>query len=203
MATPAVGYFLSKLLNRVLADYPLAREQLARHSNKEIALDIGPAHGRVRITTAGEVEPVGEGGAGAAADVSFSVPLRMLPRLAAKDEAAMRDVKFEGDSELASLLADLSRHLEWDIEEDLSRVVGDIAAHRLVGAARSTHAWRQDAGERLSANLAEYLTEERRAFIGTRDLESLARANEALRDDIARLEARLDLITPPTDRTAT
>jgi ubiquinone biosynthesis protein UbiJ len=202
MATPAVGFLFSKLLNRVLTDYALAREQLARHAPKEIALDIGPAHGRVRVTPAGEVEPVGTGGSGAA-DVTFSVPLRLLPRLAAKDEAAMREVKFEGDSELAALLADLSRHLEWDIEEDLSRVVGDIAAHRIVGAARSTHAWRQEAGQRLSANLAEYLTEERRAFITSQDLDSLARANETLRDDIARLEARLDLITPPPSRTAT
>ncbi len=202
MATPAVGFFFSKALNRVLADYPLAREQLGRHAHKEIALSIGPAAGRVRITPAGEVEPVGVGGTGAA-DVSFGVPLRLLPRLAAKDEAAMREVKFEGDSELAALLADLSRHLEWDFEEDLSRVVGDIAAHRIAGAARSTHAWQQEAQDRLSANLAEYLTEERRAFITTQDLDALARANEALRDDIARLEARLDLISHPPTTTST
>lgn len=202
MATPAVGFFFSKALNRVLADYPLAREQLGRHAHKEIALSIGPAEGRLRITPAGEVEPVGAGGTGAA-DVSFAVPLRLLPRLAAKDEAAMREVKFEGDSELAALLADLSRHLEWDIEEDLSRMVGDIAAHRIVDAARSTHAWQQEAGERLTANLAEYLTEERRAFITARDLDDLARANELLRDDIARLEARLDLLTQPPPAAST
>ena len=41
------------------------------------------------------------------------------------------------------------------------------------------------------ANVAEYLTEERRAFITQRELEELARQNETLRDDIARLDARL------------
>lgn len=195
--TPAVGFVLAKALNRVLSDYPAAREQLGRHAHKEIAIAIGPAAGRVRVTPLGELEAVGEGGT-APADVSFAIPLGLLPRLAAKDEAAMREVKFEGDSELAALLADLSRHLEWDVEEDLSRVVGDIAAHRIVDTARRTHAWREEAGERLTANLAEYLTEERHAFITTRDLESLARANETLRDDLARLEARLDLLSNPS-----
>jgi ubiquinone biosynthesis protein UbiJ len=200
--SPAAGLFLARALNRVLSDYPLAREQLARHARKEIAICIGPAQGRVRVTPHGEVEPVGAGGT-AAADVSFTIPVGLLPRLAGKDEAAMREVKFDGDSELAALLADLSRHLQWDVEEDLSRVVGDIAAHRIVDTARRTHAWRQEAGERLTANLAEYLTEERHAFITTRDLESLARANETLRDDLARLDARLDLIQQRTTPTPT
>ena len=83
------------------------------------------------------------------------------------------------------------RNVKWDIEEDLSRVVGDIAAHRVVGGARALRSWGQDAQSRLMENIAEYLTEERRSFITTRELEELASANETLRDDLARLGARL------------
>ena len=49
------------------------------------------------------------------------------------EEAAFREVEMQGDAELAQEISFLARHLTWDVEEDLSRVVGDIAAHRVVG----------------------------------------------------------------------
>jgi ubiquinone biosynthesis protein UbiJ len=195
-----VNVVLARLLNRVLRDYPLARERLAAHGGKTIAMTLGPAYGRLRITTSGEVGPVGEGAADEAA-VSFDIPLALLPRLAAADSAAYHDVKFAGDSELAALLSELVRNLKWDVEEDLSRLVGDIAAHRVVDTARRSHAWRKDATQRLTENMAEYLTEEKRAFITADDLETLALENESLRDDVARLDARINKLTLALQKT--
>jgi ubiquinone biosynthesis protein UbiJ len=43
--------------------------------------------------------------------------------------------------------------------------------------------------------VAEYLVHEREAFITKDQLEQLARDNEVLRDDVARLEARVNLLT--------
>lgn len=186
-----VNVALARLLNRVLRDYPLARQRLAVHGGKTIAMTVGPGSGRLRISAAGDVEPVGEG-AGDDAAVSFDIPLSLLPRLAAADASAYHEVKFSGDSELAALLSELVRNLKWDVEEDLARLVGDIAAHRMVDTARRGHEWRKDATQRLTENVAEYLTEEKRSFITADDLEALARENETLRDDIARLEARIN-----------
>ena len=183
-----------KFFNRVLSDYPAARVRLRAHQGKLIAAQIGPVVTHMRITNDGEMELVGATGNSASmqvADVSLTIPLVLLPGLASKDPAVLAQIEFTGDSELAATLSDIARNIEWDIEEDLSRVVGDVAAHRIVGSARSVSAWRADARQRLSANLAEYLTEERRAFITIRELEVLARKNETLRDDIARLDARL------------
>ena len=192
--TAALNYPLVKLANRVLSDYPLAREQLARHAGKVIAASVGPLESRLRVTPEGSVEMIGEGGE-PRPDVSFQVPLALLPRLAQRENAAFREVIFNGDSEFAALLSTLVREIEWDVEEDLSKFVGDIAAHRIVDTVKRTHEWRQDATQRLTENVAEYLTEERRAFITQNDLETLARANETLRDDVARLEARLGKLT--------
>ena len=175
----------------MLADYPLAREQLQAHAGKSISAIAGPLEFRLRITAEGLAEMIGEGGE-ASSEASFRIPLALLPRLAQKDETAFTQVVFTGDSEFAALLSTLARNIEWDIEEDLSKFVGDIAAHRIVDTARRTHQWQQDASQRLTENVAEYLTEERRAFITRDDLETLSRANEALRDDVARLEARLN-----------
>ncbi|MEO8102601.1 MAG: hypothetical protein ABI790_08745 [Betaproteobacteria bacterium] len=186
----ALNYPLVKLFNRVLSDYPLAREALAQHTGKSIKAGIGPFDVRLRVTPDGWTEMVGEGG-DIQPDVTFRIPLSLLPRLAQREEAAYREIVFSGDSEFAAFLSGLVREIEWDIEEDLSRLVGDIAAHRIVDTVKRTHEWRQDATQRFTENVAEYLTEEKRAFITQNDLEILARANETLRDDIARLESRL------------
>ncbi len=191
-AFPAVRFF-----NRVLSDYPAARHRLRAHDGKVIAAQVGSAAMRMRVTADGEMELVGNAGAAAPdADVSLTVPLSLLPRLANKDESALAQIVFTGDAELAATLSDIARNVEWDVEADLSRVVGDVAAHRMVESAQRAHAWQTDAGQRFTANVAEYLTEERQAFITTRELETLARQNETLRDDIARLDARVAKLQP-------
>ena len=183
-----------KFINRVLSDYPAARQRLQVHEGKVIASQVGPVETRMRVTSAGELELVGETGVGSPAqtpDVSLIVPLSLLPGLATTDPAALSQIVFTGDAELAATLSDIARNVDWDIEADLSRVVGDAVAHRVVETAQRAHEWRVDAGQRITANVAEYLTEERRAFITARELEALTLQNESLRDDIARLEARV------------
>ncbi|MCA3054261.1 MAG: SCP2 domain-containing protein, partial [Rhodocyclaceae bacterium] len=113
--------------------------------------------------------------------------------------AAFRQVAFEGDSELAHVLSTVARGVEWDIEEDLSRLLGggklaDIVSHRVVGTTKSIADWRDEAGQRFTENVAEYLVHEREAFITKDQLEQMTRDNEMLRDDVARLEARLNLL---------
>lgn len=187
--SPTLNFAAVKLVNRVLSDYSLAREQLALHAGKVIAASLGPLDCRLRITADGQVEMIGEG-SDTRLDASFHIPLSLLPRLAQKDAAAFRQVAFSGDSEFAALLAALARDLEWDVEEDLSKIMGDIAAHRLVGGIKRTHAWQQEATQRFTENVAEYLTDESRAFVARNELELWSVANETLRDDVARLEAR-------------
>ena len=73
-----------------------------------------------------------------ARDLEVRISPFLLPRLAARDESAYRDVETTGDVEFAGEVAFLAKHLKWDVEEDLSKVVGDAAAHRMVVRARAT-----------------------------------------------------------------
>lgn len=192
--TAALHFPVVRFVNRVLSDYPAARERLRAHEGKVVAVKVGPVNTVMRVSNGGEFELVGDTAdepVGTVADVSMIIPPSQLPGLAAKDPEALAKIAFSGDSELAATLSDIARNVEWDVEADLSRVVGDVVAHRMVEAAQRANAWRTETSERLTANVAEYLTEARRAFISTRELEDLTRQNEVLRDDIARLDARL------------
>ena len=46
-------------------------------------------------------------------------------------------VRIEGDVQLAAEVNWLVDHVRWDLEEDLSRVIGDVPAHALAQAARN------------------------------------------------------------------
>jgi ubiquinone biosynthesis protein UbiJ len=115
-----------------------------------------------------------------------------LPLLLARDETALKQVALEGSAEMASTVQYLFRHLAWDVEEDLSKVFGDVVAHRLASEGRAFAAWQRDAALRLAENFAEYWTEEQPLLAPPADLESFRREVDALRDDTARLEERIE-----------
>jgi ubiquinone biosynthesis accessory factor UbiJ len=195
MLATAPNIAAAKLINRVLSDYSLAGERLAAHAGARIDITLGLISISIRINQYGGVEPVGEG-ASDTAKVIFRIPLTALPRLITKDESAYREIAFTGDSELAHTLSNIARNVEWDVGEDLSQLFGggtiaDIVSERLTSGVKSLTALRDEVGQRFTENMAEYLVYERQAFVTEDSLETLTRDNETLRDDVARLEARV------------
>ena len=175
-------------VNHVLRTSPLARERLARHAGRTVALHIGPLTPAFTIQTTGEVTPAL---ASAPRDLDVRISPFLLPRLLAREESAWGDVEMTGDAELAQEVSFIARNLSWDAEEDLSRFVGDIAAHRIASAARSLDAWARDAALRTAQGAAEYWTEES-PLIATRvKVEGFVRDVAELRDAVERLEKRI------------
>jgi ubiquinone biosynthesis protein UbiJ len=82
------------------------------------------------------------------------------------------------------------RNLRWDAEEDLSRVVGDILAHRLMNAARALKDGQARAWRALGENLSEYFAEEQEVLVNRANLGIFNDELRTLRDDIARLDKR-------------
>jgi ubiquinone biosynthesis protein UbiJ len=106
-------------------------------------------------------------------------------------EHFLHAVEVSGNAKFADAVMLLARDLRWDFEEDLSRVVGDIAAHRIAGAVRDFAAWQGDAGRRVVESLADYFTVESGLLARRAELESFAAAAARLRDDLERLEQRV------------
>ena len=79
-----------------------------------------------------------------------------------------------------------------ELEEALSRGLGDVAAHRLVGAAREAALLGRDAGGRLMEGLLEYALEEKRLVVSRTELEALMDATRELVERFESLERRID-----------
>jgi ubiquinone biosynthesis accessory factor UbiJ len=175
-------------INHVLRTAPLAMERLARHAGRTVRFHVGPARLVLTLQTTGEVTNALPQ---ATPDLEVRISPFLLPRLLARDEAAWRDVGMDGDMELAHEVSFVARNLDWDVEEDLSRVVGDIAARRLVGAVRAADGWSRDAALRVAQGAAEYWTEESPVIATRVKVESFVREVSELRDAVERLDKRL------------
>ncbi|MCH7831083.1 MAG: SCP2 sterol-binding domain-containing protein [Proteobacteria bacterium] len=109
-------------------------------------------------------------------------------------EAAIRDGSLDltGDAEIAQQFQRLLTFAKPDIEEELSRIVGDVAAHGLGEMARGIGRWGRAARSTMGANVREYLQEESRDVPSRYEVDKFAASVSTLRDDVDRLEARLN-----------
>jgi ubiquinone biosynthesis accessory factor UbiJ len=103
-------------------------------------------------------------------------------------------VRMQGDPALAEEISFLARHLTWDAEEDLARVIGDIPAHRVASGARAVGEWSRDASVRVAQGAAEYWTEENPLIASRVKVESFVQGVRDLADALDRLEKRIDAI---------
>jgi ubiquinone biosynthesis protein UbiJ len=122
------------LLNHVLMQEPQAMERLKRQQGKSVQVCWGATGLWLTATPAGLLAQADEV---AAPDLTLSVTEPSALTLAQKVIAGDRPaVDIQGDVQLAAEVAWLVDNVRWDVEEDLSRLMGDAAAHGLVGTLR-------------------------------------------------------------------
>lgn len=117
-------------LNHVLMQEPQAQERLKRQKGKPVKVQWGEIHLTLAATPAGLLERPAPG---AVPELTMTLtqtsPFALAQTVIAGDKPA---VDIQGDVQLAAEVAWLVDNVRWDVEEDLSRVVGDAAAHTLV-----------------------------------------------------------------------
>ncbi len=182
IAAPALS-----ALNHLLAQASWARSRLAPFAGRRAQFDLPPWR-LVFVVTA---DGLCEAAVGDEPDVTIGLPAD-APLLALQGiDRVMTVAHVSGNAEFATALSFVLKNLRWDAEEDLSKLVGDIAAHRLVGGAASLIAWQRQSRQRLVENLGEYLTEESRLLAPGRELADFRREIDQLVDGLAVLQARV------------
>lgn len=177
-------------LNHVLAGNSWAQDRLRPHGGAVVGIQLDGFELRLQIDSQGLFAT---DTADLTPDVTIAVALASLPKLAFDSQKnAMGAVHLSGNAELADTVAFVLRHLEWDFEADLAGFVGDIAAHRMVSTLRSLAPIPRRTAEAVAGNLSEYLVEEQPLLVGKTAVGPVGNDVRRLRDDIARLEKRID-----------
>lgn len=164
MADIALFRPLEALLERKIAASTPARRQLhslrgkaiairVRNSSLQLFLSTDESSIRIHGTYAEEPDAIIEGTLPALTGMSLG-----------KDRAMLRSEQLSiiGDTSVAADFRELLRLAQPDWEEELSRLVGDVAAHQIGNFARETLRWGQQAVDIFSANVREFLQEESR-----------------------------------------
>jgi ubiquinone biosynthesis protein UbiJ len=177
---------LSAMLNHLLGQAPAVQVDLSRLAGRTFAVKLPLLAANVVVMPNGLLAH-SEG----PPEASLSLPLQFFTLRLTDPQAASRQVLLAGDPELASKAGAALGALSWDVAEDLSRLVGDIAAHRIVSTSQSLAKAPVAMGWRLSETLAEYLRDEDRMLPRKEAVAAFCDDVDALRNDLARLEKRL------------
>lgn len=183
---------IEKLLNRSLPRSPRAQALAMALSGRSLAVEMTGA-GKVVVSSTGERLRI-ERDTGATADASVSAgPFTLLALAAGQSQTLPHPgATLRGDSDVAQKFSELLRLLRPDPEEELAQLVGDAPAHHLGRLARAAAVFAQRAARTGATNVAEYLAHERRDLVPKAEGRQLLEGVDALRDDVDRLEARLE-----------
>lgn len=206
MAADALGQGAQRLvlgaLNHVLGQHAWARDKLTQFAGRSVRIGLQtdklprlpflPApHIDARIGGQGLLEalPPSE-----QVIENPSVEMLLKPGLQALGDFSrngpqglLRHMKIEGDVLLAAALGEIASQARWDFEDDLSRVVGDVAARRTGRLVEDARLASQDGAQALKAQY-DLLRQHREAPLAVRE------GLQALDERLASLSARLDAL---------
>lgn len=123
------------LLNHVLMQESEAMARLARQKNRVMLVQWRTFYFKLQATPAGLLDLAdGQTQPDLVLTVTDESPLALAQAAVRGEKPAVR---IEGDVQLAAEVNWLTEHVRWDIEEDVSRVIGDVPAHMLGQAAQT------------------------------------------------------------------
>ena len=190
---------IENALNRGLPRSPRAQQLCGELAGQRIAIEI-PDIGRVLVESTGHSLRLTRMQASeqTATDAQITGgPFGLLALGGDSPQAVLqrRGVEIRGDAGIAARFRELAMLLRPDFEEDLSRLVGDVPAHKIAHFARRAFSWGREAASTTASNFAEYFAHEKRDLVSRNEGEQFLRGVDTLREDVDRLEARLAVLT--------
>jgi len=188
---------IENLLNRNLPRSPRAQELCETLKGKCVRIEAAGLGWRLDCESLGTSLKLTRAEHQRTPDASISGSLMSLAALAGEhpEEVIQRgDVRIRGDAELAQDFRELAMLLRPDVEEELSKLIGDTPAHQALRLARAFTGFGRRAVDTGVRNVAEYLAHERGDLVPRAEAEDFYRSVERLRDDLDRLDARAKLI---------
>ena len=172
--------------NQYLALDPEAPEKLNAFDGKLICIEIRGPNKNIYLAVSGNRVTI------------IGSPAALFKLGVHRDAAPLffaGEVEIRGDTRLGREFKSLLAEMEIDWEEHLSRLIGDIAAHRLAGIVNDLRQWGNTAASNFADDVGEYLQEESRDVVSEAEMGMFYQQVDKLRDDTDRLIARADRLT--------
>jgi ubiquinone biosynthesis protein UbiJ len=194
-ASGPAASLIEDILARLLELDPDTRERLIGLEGKVICLELAREIEPLRLYVLPDAAGVRVAGSySGVPDVTITgSPAVFLRQLAGP--AVSAELKIRGDVELGSRFQRALAGFAPDWEEGLSRIVGDVPAHRIGQLARSLRDFGGRAASTLRVDTAEYLLEEARLLAPRTRVEGFLKEVDRLRMDVDRLAKRIERVS--------
>jgi len=179
---------VTRFLQHLTEQNNWSREYLQPFAGKVVQFNFVLAKANLLILEDGSLAL---GGETCAPEATIHAPPSLALRIMAGDEAAKMLLKVDGDTHLATEISKVLQHMRWDIEEDLSKVVGDIAAFKIGEVSKKMFTETKKQSINAAEMLSEYWQEEKNILAKKRHVEAFNANVDALVSDVARFEKRL------------
>ena len=192
---PLAGRTLEAALNRALALDPETRDGLRALQGQRIVLQIEQPPLAMQVRVEGERLVVGPVDKADEPDLSvrstLGALLAQLPMFRRDDAPPVGRLHVSGDAELARRLQRLAERFDPDWERPFARAFGDVLGVQVARAFATALRQARVAARGAAESAAEYVTEESRDVVAKAELHAFYDDVDALRDDAARLAARI------------
>jgi ubiquinone biosynthesis accessory factor UbiJ len=190
---------LDTVVARARAESPRTAELLTTLAGQSIELELTATPWHLLLESTGATLTLRRAEQAAAAPAAkpcariIGTPLALLALLGADPQSALArgGVRIEGDTALAQQYRELLVLLQPDLEHLLARPLGRPAAHLLLRAASGVGERARAAAWSSLRSLAEYLAHESGDLVPRPEAEQVLLGVEQLREQLDRLEARL------------
>jgi ubiquinone biosynthesis protein UbiJ len=166
-----------------------SRQHLQPFAGKVVQFDFTLIEANLLILEDGSLAIAGET---AVPEANIHVPPSLALRLLANDENAKMQIKIDGDTHLATEISKVLQNMRWEMEEDLSKLTGDIAAHKISEITRKTLSEAKKQSINLAEMLSEYWQEEQPLLAKKRHVEQFNTQVDTIKSDVARFEKKLN-----------
>ena len=188
---------LEEALNRVIETDPVTRERFAELHGKRVAIEfsgwatlhfVPDAAGRLQLFAA----PAEEADA-----VIAATPFDFVESALAEhqeDPVFTGKVQLRGDTALAQRFARTLSSFDFDWEEQLAKIFGDLVAHQIGLRLHWSMRWASRSAKHFGNALSDYLTEEKHLLPTAFEVNEWREQVEDVRDAVERLAARIALL---------
>ena len=165
------------------------REHLANCSGKSFEIDLPLGAMKFTVVEKGFLDLAEKA---AEVDVVIKIPSKAISTWPLGFEEFRKNIEIYGNGDFAGTLAKVFGEIKWDYEDDLSQLIGDILAHRVVNGVEEFNRTIRTAHDSFAHNLGEYITEEANILVTGNEVVHYADAVDELRDSVERLEQKLE-----------
>jgi len=136
--------------------------------------------------------------------VSLTIPQEAIWTFLKEGKSgAMKFVRISGDIDFAAELNRLAADLKWEVEEDLSKILGDATARRVVLESQKMLRQTQLAMNDLKGGIRDYLVYEKSILVDSQQMSDFKSELRLLRDQIDRAEKKVNQLEQAFNSTQT